>query len=260
MDDPVMTDPVILTAAVLLGLCFGSFANVLIWRLPRNEQVVAGRSRCPSCGAGIAWHDNVPLLGWLLLRGRCRHCRVSISPRYPLVEALGGALAAGCVLVAGPTTAAVSAFVFLYLLGVIALVDWQHMIIPHTLTIAGMVAGLALAPVAGPGLGAALLGLVAGGGAVWALSEGYRLTRGQAGMGFGDVMLMGMVGAFLGPWPALAVLGMGALLGTLYAVARYGGRPDGSAKLPFGTFLAAAAGIVLVAGPAMWRWYVGLMF
>ena len=141
----------------------------------------------------------------------------------------------------------------------IAVIDWQHMIIPHTLTIAGIVAGLLLASVAGPGPGGAILGLLVGGGTVWLLSEGYRLVRGRAGMGGGDVMLMAMVGAFLGPWAAAAVLGTGALLGTIYVLVRGGGRLQGTAKLPFGTFLAAGAALVLLAGPAIWAWYRGFL-
>ncbi len=253
----MMMVPVI--AAGVVGLCLGSFANVLVWRLPREEQVVKGRSRCPECSVTIAWYDNLPLVGWLLLRGRCRNCRSRISPRYPLIELSGGILAAVCVLIAGLTPAAGAAFVFLYLLGVIAIVDWRHMIIPHTLTVAGMVAGLALAEFAGPGLQSAILGLLVGGGSVWLLSEGYRLLRGQPGMGGGDVMLMGMVGAFLGPWAAAGVLASGALLGTVYALIRGGGRVQGTAKLPFGTFLAAGAALVLVAGSAVWTWYTGLL-
>jgi len=253
------TLPGSLPTVVVVGLCLGSFANVLIWRLPRGESVVRGRSHCPRCARRIAWYDNVPVLSWLALRGRCRHCRAPIPPRYLLVEVAGGILAAACWLWLGPSAAALAAFVLLYLLGVIALVDWRHMIIPHTLTVAGMVAGLLLAEAAGPGLPGAILGLLVGGGVVWALSEGYRLTRGQAGMGGGDVMLMAMVGAFLGPWPAAAVLGLGALLGTVYALVRGGGRLATSAKLPFGTFLAAAAAVVLTAGPAIWTWYLGLL-
>lgn len=256
---PWILDQTPLIVAAVVGLCLGSFANVLIWRLPREEQVVSGRSRCPGCSTTIAWYDNLPLLGWLMLRGRCRQCRVRISPRYPLVELAGGALAVGCVLLAGFTPAAGSAFAFLYLLGVIAIVDWQHMIIPHTLTVAGMAAGLGFAEFSGPGLPDALLGLLVGGGSVWALSEGYRLLRGQAGMGGGDVMLMGMVGAFLGPWAAGAVLAAGALLGTVFVLIRGGGRVQGDAKLPFGTFLAAGAAVILVAGSTIWTWYTGLL-
>ena len=249
----------VLVHVALGGLCFGSFANVLIHRLPREQQVVKGRSACPRCGGKIAWYDNLPLCSWLLLRGRCRHCHAAISFRYPLVELGGGLLAVACAALFGPTVPALAAFVFLYLLAVIAIIDWQHMIIPHTLTVSGMLAGLALAEGAGPGLERALLGLLIGGGVVLALSEGYRLLRGQAGMGGGDVMLMGMVGAFLGPWGAAAVLGTGALLGTVFVLIRTAGRPEGAAKLPFGTFLAAAAALVLLAGERVWSWYLGLL-
>jgi leader peptidase (prepilin peptidase) / N-methyltransferase len=249
----------LITFGAVVGACLGSFSNVLIHRLPRNQQVVAGRSHCPHCSVQIAWYDNLPLVSWLLLRGRCRGCRGPIAWRYPAVEVASAALAAGCLWWQGPSQAAVHAYVLLQLLLVIAVVDWEHMIIPHSLTIAGMIAGLALAPLAGPGLGAAILGLLVGGGVVLALSEGYRLLRGQAGMGGGDVMLMGMVGAFLGPWPAAAVLGVGALLGTLYVAARGAGRVAGTSKLPFGTFLAAGAAVVLAWGAPLWSWYLGLM-
>ena len=255
----MMDGPAMLAAVVLLGLCLGSFANVLIWRLPRGLSPAAGRSRCPRCEQQIAWHDNLPVLGWLLLRGRCRHCRQPIAVRYPLVEAAAGLLAAVCWLWLGPSVAALAAFILLYLLGVIAIIDWQHMIIPHSLTLTGMAAGLLLAEPAGPGLPQAILGLLVGGAVVWLLSAGYRILRGQAGMGGGDVMLMAMVGAFLGPWAAGAVLGTGALLGTIYAVAAGGGRLAGTAKLPFGTFLAAAAAVILVAGRTIWTWYLGLL-
>jgi leader peptidase (prepilin peptidase) / N-methyltransferase len=244
--------------AALLGLCLGSFANVLIHRLPRELDVVRGRSACPRCSSKIAWYDNVPLLSWLMLKGRCRHCRGAIAWRYPAVELAAGLLAAACILTVGATLAAMAAFVLLYLLGMIAIIDWRHMIIPHTLTVSGMVAGLALAEFTGPGLERALLGLLVGGGTVLGLSEGYRLLRGQAGMGGGDVMLMAMVGTWLGPWPTLGVLGGGALLGTLYVLIRSAGRLDGAARLPFGTFLAVAAAGVMLGGPRLWAWYVGL--
>jgi leader peptidase (prepilin peptidase) / N-methyltransferase len=249
----------LLGLAGVLGACLGSFANVLIHRLPRDLSPARGRSACPRCGQPIAWYDNVPILSWLLLHARCRHCRAPISPRYVLVEAAGAALAVAAVAACGPTWRALAAFAFLYLLGVIAVVDWGHMIIPHTLTIAGMLGGLVLAEPAGPGLARSALGLAIGCGGVLALSHGYRLVRGQPGMGDGDAMLMGMVGAWLGPWAVAGVMGVGALLGTVYALVRGAGRLQGDAKLPFGTFLAAAAAAVFWAGPAAWKWYLGLL-
>jgi leader peptidase (prepilin peptidase) / N-methyltransferase len=245
--------------AAALGLCLGSFASVLIHRLPRERGIVRGRSACPRCDRMIAWYDNLPLVSWLLLRGRCRHCRAPISWQYPLNELITALLVLGSIHRAGPGLEAVAVFVFLYLLGVIAVIDARHMIIPHTLTVSGMVLGLVLAEFTGPGLDRALLGLLVGGGSVLLLSEGYRLLRGQAGMGGGDVMLMGMIGAFLGPWPAVAVLGLGALLGTLFVVVRSAGRVEGTARLPFGTFLAAAAVAVLLVGTELWAWYLGLL-
>lgn len=249
----------LLTIAAAFGACLGSFANVLIHRLPRNEGVVRGRSNCPGCGHTIAWYDNLPLVSWLVLRGRCRACAARISWRYPAVEFAGAALAVGCTVGFGPTPTAAWVFAFVSLLLVIALVDWQHMIIPHTLTVTGIVLGLGFAPWCGPGLGASLLGILVGGGTVLALSEGYRLVRGEAGMGGGDVVLMAMIGAFLGPWAAAAVLGTGALLGTLYVMIKSGGRLAGTTRLPFGTFLAAGAAAVLFWGEAIWIWYLGVL-
>ncbi len=240
-----------------LGALFGSFSNVLIHRLPRNLSVVAPRSACPDCGAVIAWYDNVPVLSWLLLRGRCRHCRESISMRYPLVELAGAGSALAGVVRFGWTLDGLGAAVLLLLLLNIAVIDWEHMIIPHTLSLGGVAVALGLAGAwAGPGLDRALLGLLVGAGAVLAISWSWKLVRGMVGMGFGDVMLMGMVGAFLGPWAVPAVLFGGALLGTVWALAAGRGRVEGTAKAPFGTFLALAAAIVLLAGEQLAAWYL----
>jgi leader peptidase (prepilin peptidase)/N-methyltransferase len=242
-----------------LGACLGSFANVLIHRLPRNQSVVRPRSRCPGCAHPIAWHDNLPVLGWLLLRGRCRHCGAPIPRRYPLVELLGAAALVVGVWRFGWGWGGFAAGLFLIDLLAIALIDWEHMIIPHTLTVGGMALGVALAPWTGLGIGGALAGLAAGAGLVLALAHGYRLLRGQVGMGGGDVMLMGMVGAFLGLRGVVVVIFGGALLGTLFAVVRHGGRLSGQSRLPFGTFLALAAAAALFAGRPLVDWYLGLL-
>lgn len=246
--------PMILAA--WLGACFGSFSNVLIYRLPRNLSVVGPRSFCPSCKKTVTWYDNIPLLSWLLLRGRCRHCSAPFSVRYLLVELAGAA----CVLTAlarfGFTIEGLSASFFLIILLDIAIIDWQHMVIPHTLTVAGMVIGLILSLFGNPTLPSALLGAVIGGGIILVVSYGYKLVRGVIGMGGGDVMLMAMVGVFLGPWGVPAVLFGGALMGTLYAVTMGRGRLTGAAKLPFGTFLAAAAVVVLLFGNEIFTWYL----
>ena len=259
MNDLVYGCPagLMLTLAAVLGALFGSFSNVLIYRLPRNLSVVTPRSACPDCGAVIAWYDNVPVLSWLLLRGRCRRCREPIAVRYPLVELAGAGCAVGGVARFGWTLDGLGAAVFLLLLLDIALIHWEHMIIPHTLSVGGMVAGLVLAGAGGgPGLDRALLGLLVGGGVILTISWSWKLVRGMAGMGFGDAMLMGMVGAFLGPWSVPAVLCVGAFLGVFWALAAGRGRLEGTAELPFGTFLALAAAIVLLAGEPLAAWYL----
>lgn len=248
-----------LALAAGLGACFGSFANVLVHRLPRDLSIVRPRSRCPGCGHPVRPRDNLPVLSWLLLRGRCRDCGAHIAVRYPLVEAAGAAAGVIALLRFGPGAPALAALLFLVALLAIALIDWEFMIIPHTLTVGGMVAGLALAPWTPIGLRGALLGGALGAGIVLGLARGYRLIRGADGMGGGDVMLMGMVGIFAGAWGALAVLFGGALLGTLYALARYRTTLAGKTRLPFGTFLAAAAAGLCLAGDGPLRWYLALL-
>jgi leader peptidase (prepilin peptidase)/N-methyltransferase len=247
---------VILTAA-WLGACFGSFSNVLIYRLPRNLSVVGPRSFCPSCKKQVAWFDNIPLFSWLVLRGGCRHCKAPISFRYFLLEAAGALCALMGLAAFGWSVTGLAAALFLLLLLDIAIIDWQHMIIPHTLSVAGMVLGLLFALFGAPGFPQAVIGLLVGGGIIVAVSWGYKLFRGVVGMGGGDIMLMGMVGAFLGPWKVLAVLFGGALLGTIYALTAGRGHVNGAAKLPFGTFLAVAASLVLFFGDGIFRWYLG---
>jgi leader peptidase (prepilin peptidase)/N-methyltransferase len=254
---PLLPLPAVAALAAFLGACFGSFSNVLIHRLPRNLSVVTPPSACPGCGRRIAWHENVPVLGWLLLGGRCRGCRMRISVRYPLVELAGAACALVGLWRFGPTVDGLAAGVFLLLLLDIAVIDWEHMIIPHTLSIAGMVLGLGLALAGALPVPKALLGAVFGAGVIFAVSGLWRLLRGLWGMGFGDVMLMGAVGMFLGPSGVPAVLFGGALLGTLYAVVSTRGRLEGLAKLPFGTFLAAAAAMWLLWGDVVLAWYLG---
>lgn len=240
-----------------LGACFGSFSNVLIYRLPRNLSVVGPRSFCPGCEKQVAWFDNIPLVSWVLLGAKCRHCKNPISLRYFLLE-VAGAL---CVLLAvarfGWTLEALAAALFLILMLDIAVIDWQHMIIPHTLTISGMILGLLFALAGTRDFLDSFWGLAVGAGIILAVSWGYKALRGMVGMGGGDVMLMGMVGAFVGPWGALVVLFGGAFLGTIFAVTLGRGRVDGAAKLPFGTFLSAAAVLILFFGDHLFSWYIG---
>ena len=244
--------------AAILGACFGSFSNVLIYRLPRNLSVVGPRSFCPSCKKQVSWYDNIPLLSWILLRGKCRHCGTGISPRYLVLEIAGTFCALGAFARFGVTLEGASAALYLILLLDIAIIDWQHMIIPHTLTISGMVLGLAFSFFTALGPVESALGLALGAGVILAVSYGYKLIRGVVGMGGGDVMLMAMVGAFQGIWAVPAVLFGGAFMGTIYAVTVGRGQVAGETKLPFGTFLAAAALVVLLAGDWLWTTYLTL--
>ena len=244
--------------AATLGAVLGSFANVLIDRLPRGESVVVGRSHCDHCARIIAWYDLVPVGSWLALCGRCRHCRARITWTYPVLELAVALIAVACVWRLGFTIAAMRMFLLGYVLLVIAVIDWRDMIIPHTLSIGGTLCGYVLSPFAGPGLLTSAIGHAAGSGLVLALQLGYFAARRRAGMGGGDVMLMGLVGCFLGPWRAGGVLLLGAVLGTIWALVSTGGRPRRFARLPFGTFLALAAVLVEIFGDAVWRWYVGM--
>jgi leader peptidase (prepilin peptidase)/N-methyltransferase len=257
--EPWLFVTLIYLLAGILGGCLGSFANVLIYRLPRDLNISRPRSFCPKCGTQIRWYDNVPVIGWLVLRGRCRQCQAAISAQYPLVELLGVVCGLVAVWRFGPTWAGLSACLFLVNLLVVARIDWEHMIIPHTLTLGGALLGLALAPLNGLGLGNALLGGGVGAGIILLLAYGYKLVRGQLGMGGGDVMLMGMVGTYLGVLGVGLVIFGGALLGSLYAVTRYRQGLVGAQKLPFGTFLAAAGVLAMLAGESMVSWYLSFL-
>jgi leader peptidase (prepilin peptidase) / N-methyltransferase len=228
---PVLAEfpPVFLVVvAVSLGLVLGSFLNVVIYRLPRGENIAYPGSRCPSCGAAIRPNDNVPVLSWLALRGRARCCKAPISPRYPIVELIGGlaawAVAAQIVLeLPGETSIAMGALVFaLYLalvLGLIALalIDLEHMILPDEITLSGVVLGLLTAPFRPEvGLSRALIGAAAGFLVVWLPFDVlYRRIRGVAGMGLGDAKLLALAGAWFG-WPgAVFALLAGAIQATV---------------------------------------------
>ncbi len=217
--------------AVLLGLTLGSFLNVVIHRLPRGENIAFPGSHCPACGAAIRARDNVPLFGWLLLGGRARCCKVKISPRYPLVELLGG-LGAWAVMsqlvleLPGETTIwrALLTFV-LYLalvLGLIALalIDLEHMILPDEITLGGVVLGVLSAPLRpGPGLLQSALGAALGFVIVWLpFDVVYRKLRGGPGMGLGDAKLLALAGAWFGWVGAVFALLAGAVQATLFTL------------------------------------------
>lgn len=243
----------------ILGLAAGSFLNVVIHRLPRGNSVARPRSFCPRCEKTLRWYDNVPLLSYMLLRGRCRRCGLGISPRYPAVEFLGGALAVFSLRLHGEWFNAAFAYAFLMALLAVTLIDWRHRIIPDRISISFIFIGLAWS-FFNPALSllSSSVGAAAGGGFLWIVGAVYQRLRGVEGMGGGDVKLMAMIGAWLGAALVLPVIVIASLCGSLYGLAliRRGG--DGGTAVAFGSFLAPAAAVCLCAGPAVSAWYLGL--
>ena len=243
--------------AGLVGLVVGSFLNVVIYRLPRRISTVRPRSRCPYCGGAIRASDNIPLLSWLRLGGKCRSCAAPISARYPLVEALMGALFVACVTVFGFTVTALVAAVFCCLLVALAAIDLEHYLLPDRITLPGIAVGLVFQRwLPSATLLDAVIGVLAGAGVLILLINLWFWLRDEESMGLGDVNMLAMIGAFLG-WQGVASTLLfaslaGALVG-LVLVAR--GSLTLKAKLPFGFFLAIGALVSLFAGEPLIRWY-----
>lgn len=222
------------------GLAVGSFLNVCIWRLPRGQSIVRPRSRCPRCGQGIAAGDNIPLVSYLLLRGRCRHCKAPISPRYPVVETLTGTLAVICFLAFGPTAQAAVLFVLFCLLVVVSLVDLDRMVIPDKVTLPGIALGLALNALLSPrSIGGFLLGAVVGAAALYGVAILGELLFKKESMGGGDIKLAAMVGAFVGWRGVLLSLFLAVLVGAMVGISlMMAGLKKRREHIPFGPFIA----------------------
>jgi leader peptidase (prepilin peptidase)/N-methyltransferase len=238
----------------VLGAIFGSFLNVLAYRLPRRESLVRPRSRCANCGTPVRPYDNIPILSWLLLRGRCRSCSAAISPRYPLVEALTAALCVGAVLAHESAVGIAMSVVVILIVIPAALIDLEYRIIPNRLTAAGAVAalviGLALDPSGEP---ERLLAAAGAGGFLLLAALAY-----PGGMGMGDVKLAAVLGLLLGRAVAPAVLVAllsGVLAGALI-VARKGAREGRKTAVPFGPFLAFGALVSVFAGQSIVDLYI----
>ena len=246
--------PIALTA--IFGALIGSFLNVVAYRLPRSKSLVTPGSQCPGCDTPIKPYDNIPVLGWLMLRGRCRKCRTAISPRYPAVEALTAALAVAVILVEHSTVDKVLGLVLVGILVPVALIDLDHQIIPNKITapaaILAVGIGLALKPSGVPEQ------LIAGAGAAaFLLVFVFAYPR---GMGMGDVKLAGVLGLFLGREVGVAIF-VAVIAGTLVGaavMARLGVQRGRKTRVPFGPFLALGGVVALLAGPAIVHWYLHL--
>ncbi len=247
--------------AAAVGLCVGSFLNVVARRLPRGESIVRPRSRCPDCGERIAARDNVPVLSFLLLRGRCRSCGASIGWRYPAVEVGSGLLWLASWLEFGPTFDGLAAALFCSLMLVLAVIDANHFLLPDALTWGGIGLGLTGSfVVTWTSPRDALFGAAAGAGVLLLLIGLWYLLRRVRGMGFGDVKMLAAVGAFLGVGGALLTLFIASLLGAASGVLLMArGRLDWSSRLPFGVFLAAGAVVSLFFGARLIAAYMSLM-
>jgi leader peptidase (prepilin peptidase)/N-methyltransferase len=235
--------PLIVVFTAVLGLLIGSFLNVVIHRLPIGESVVSPPSRCPSCGTRIGPADNVPVLSWIFLGGRCRSCRARIPVRYPIVE-LTNAILWVLVLRAAPSwgDAATGAFLVSSCVALLA-IDYDHQLLPDWITLPGIAVGLALSFVSVRRTPLeALLGAALGAGGLFLLAFTYEKIAGQEGMGLGDVKMLGMIGALLGPAGVVVTVLLGSISGSLVGLSLIVAR-GGSAKtkLPFGVFLALGA-------------------
>ena len=290
-------------AIFLFGLCFGSFLNVCIYRLPLGLSVVSPRSACPKCGKAIAGYDNIPVLSWILLGGRCRGCKAPISPRYMVVELLTGLLWVACFLHFGLTLQTLKFCVFTFLILGLIFTDFDHKLLPDAMTLPGIWLGLAFSLLVEVGgvlshffsdsqwilsapeigwrmlsLGDALIGAAIGAGFIYGVGEVYMRLRGMEGMGFGDVKLMAMIGAFLGAKLTLLVLFGASLAGGIFGIfvvavvfakrlRRYGGARVSRAwhsaslamrsyEMPFGVFLGAIALCATFFGSEFLHWYL----
>jgi leader peptidase (prepilin peptidase)/N-methyltransferase len=247
--------------AAAFGLVIGSFANVCIHRLPLQQSVVTPRSRCPRCQTMIGAADNVPLLSWLWLRGRCRVCAAPISARYPLVEAGNAALYGMVARGEEPGLRAVVSMAFATALLILGLIDLEHQILPDVITLPFVVAGLAASLLAGPPTPLSSAGAALGGYVVFMLlALTWRRLRGIEALGQGDWKMAAMLGAFFGWEKLVLTVFLATLAGTVVGLGAiaFGGRTL-QHRLPLGTFLSAAGLAVLLVGDPLWAWYRGFL-
>ena len=244
--------------AMVFGLALGSFLNVCIYRIPLKKSIVRPPSSCPQCGARIRFYDNIPVISYIVLLGRCRHCRTPISLRYPLVEILIGLLSVALFVQFGLRPKTIFLFLFTAALLAIAFIDLQHKIIPDVISLPGILIGLAFSffPSAAISPLDALIGVVGGGGFLLLVGTVFEKLTGREGMGGGDVKLLAMIGAWMG-WKALPFIILissltGAVIGGVsLVVTRQGVR----SRIPFGPFLALGALVFLFFGDSITLWF-----
>ena len=245
-----------LLLAGLVGAVVGSFLNVCIHRLPRDRSIVWPASACARCGRELSWFENIPILSYLVLRGRCRTCRETISIRYPVVEAIAAVMFAAAWWYYGPGPLLASRLIFGCALIVLFAIDLEHQLLPNSITLPGIVVGFAFSLVTEPGWLASVLGILLGGGVLYAVAAAYFFVRREEGLGMGDVKMLSMVGAFIGWKLTLMTLLLASFAGSVIGVLliAFRGR-DMQYALPFGTFLAVGAGLAASVGTSLLDWY-----
>jgi leader peptidase (prepilin peptidase)/N-methyltransferase len=279
----VVASPILIAVFIFLfGLVIGSFLNVCIVRIPGGKSIVLPSSACPKCGAAIRPYDNIPVISYALLAGKCRKCKTRISVMYPAVELLTGLLFLACYETFGLTAEALKWAIFSAIIIVLVFTDFRERLLPDLVNYTGLGLGLTLSsftkptdgtavwlanymfdfPVPAPvvSLADALIGAAIGSSLLWLVSEAYFRWRGREGMGLGDVKMMLMAGAFLGAKRTLLTIFtgsvLGSVLGLLFILAR---RKDSQYELPFGSFLGMAALLVVFFGTPAINWYQSLL-
>jgi leader peptidase (prepilin peptidase)/N-methyltransferase len=244
----------------LAGLCVGSFLNVCIHRLPLKQSVVHPGSRCPDCGYALRWYDNVPVLSYAVLRGRCRSCARPISLQYPIVEIVTAVIFVLHWYSFGPTVLLPLRLVFACALVVLFLIDLEHQILPDVITLPGIVTGVVCSLFLPPGPVMSILGVLVGGGLLWAIAEAWFRLRKVDAMGFGDVKMLAMVGGWLGVKMVLVTFVLSSMLGGLVGAVLIGSRrADMATRVPFGTMLAVGALVASLYGEDLLAWYLSAM-
>ncbi|WP_457679170.1 prepilin peptidase [Thermovibrio sp.] len=241
--------------AFVIGLVIGSFLNVCIYRIPKRESVIYPPSHCPNCNAKIKWHDNIPVISYLILRGKCRECGEKISPIYPIVELLTGTLSALTVCKFGVSFDSFYYLIFIYYLIVVSAIDIKTMEVPVKLSYFTLVSGILLSFLTKTNsFKEAVFGASFGAGVILFIIETYFVFTGKEGMGYGDANIMAVVGAFLGWKKVLLTLFVASIVGAIYGLITLKKR---EAQIPFGPFLAAGALVSLFIGDGIINWYLG---
>jgi len=250
-------EPWVAAGLAVLGLAVGSFLNVCIHRIPRKGSIVHPGSSCPNCGYVLRWIDNVPVLSYVMLGGRCRQCRTGISVRYPVVEIVTMAIFLAHYAVFGLDILLVPRLLFASILIVLFAIDLEHHLLPNVITLPGVVVGLVFSAILPPGLIDALIGTFLGGGILWLIGEAYYRYSGQEGMGGGDVKMLAMIGAFLGWQLVVLTLVVSSLLGSIIGLLVIAFRRGGlKYALPYGTFLSLGALFSSLFGAPVIDWYL----